>query len=105
MNYLEEVPEVHEVAGEHELLGFGDEAVGHEAEVLHQFGGPVHRHIHVELGPAQQAQQEIVDLVQNHGGVGTQREVPRGDVKRARGAEHLTEGVARDERHQQIRRR
>ncbi len=55
--YLEEIPEVHEVAGEHELLGFGDEAVGHEAEVLHQFGGPVHRHVHVELGPAQQAQQ------------------------------------------------
>lgn len=32
--YLEEVPEVHEVSGEHEFLRLGDEAVGHEAEVL-----------------------------------------------------------------------
>lgn len=32
---LKEVPQVHEVAGEHELLRLRDEAVGHEAEVLH----------------------------------------------------------------------
>lgn len=60
--HLEEVPQVHEEAGEHELLRLGDEAVGHEAEVLHQFGGAVYRHVHVELGAAQQTQQEIIDL-------------------------------------------
>lgn len=60
--HLKEVPQVHEEAGEHELLCFGDEAVGHEAEVLHQFGCAVHRHVHVELGPSQQTQQEVIDL-------------------------------------------
>lgn len=60
--HLKEVPQVHEVAGEHELLRLGDEAVGHEAEVLHQFGRAVHRDVHVQLGPAQQTQQEVIDL-------------------------------------------
>lgn len=66
---LEEVPQVHEVGGEHELLCLGDEAVGHEAEVLHQFGGAVNTGIHVELGSAQQNEQQVVDLVQNQGGI------------------------------------
>lgn len=60
--HLKEVPQVHEVAGEHELLRLGDEAVGHEAEVLHQFGRAVHRYVDVQLGPAQQTQQEVIDL-------------------------------------------
>lgn len=45
--YLEEVPEVHEVSREHELLRLGDEAVGHEAEVLNQLGGAVNAGVHV----------------------------------------------------------
>lgn len=99
---LEEVPQVHEVTREHELLCLGDEAVGHEAEVLHQLGGAVHAGIHVELGAAQQAQQQVVDLVQHHSGVGRQRQLPRGQVEGARGAEHLAKGVAGDEGDQEV---
>lgn len=47
---LEEVPQVHEVSGEHELLGFGDQTVRHETEVGHQFGGAVNSSVNVELG-------------------------------------------------------
>lgn len=104
LSHLEEVPEVHEITGEHELLRLGDETVGHEAEILDQFGGAVHRHVHVEFGPGEQAQQQVVHLMQHDRGVGTQRKVTGGDVKRTRGAEHLTEGVTRDEGHQEIRR-
>lgn len=67
--YLEEVPEVHEVSREHELLCLGDEAVGHEAEVLHQLGGSVNTGIHIKLGATQQAQKQVVDLVEDHSGV------------------------------------
>lgn len=47
---LEEVPQVHEVGGEHESLGFGDQTVRHETEVGHQFGGAVNSSVNVELG-------------------------------------------------------
>lgn len=104
LGYLEEVPEVHEVTGEHELLCFGNETVGHEAEILDQFGGAVHRHVHVMFSPGEQAEQQVVHLMQNDRRVGTQRKVTGWDVKRTRGAEHLTEGVTRDEGHQEIRR-
>lgn len=105
ITYLEEVPQVHEVSGEHELLRLGDEAVGHEAEVLDQLGGAVHAGVHVQLGASQQPQQQVVDLVQHHGGVGRQRQLPRGQVEGACGAEHLAEGVAGDEGDQQVGRR
>lgn len=52
--YLEEVPEVHEVAREHEFLRLGDEAVSHEAEILHQFGSTMNTGIHIQLGTSQQ---------------------------------------------------
>lgn len=103
--YLEEVPEVHEVSGEHEFLRLGDEAVGHEAEVLHQLGGAVHAGVHVQLGASQQPQQQVVHLVEHHGGVGRQRQLAGRQVERARGAEHLTERVAGDEGDQEVRRR
>ena len=101
--YLEEVPQVHEVSGEHELLRLGDEAVGHEAEVLHQLGGAVNAGVHVQLGASQQPQQQVVDLVEDHGGVGRQRQLSSRQVKRARGAEHLAEGVAGDEGDEEVR--
>lgn len=53
ISHLEEVPEVHEVAREHELLCLGDEAVGHEAEILDQFGSAVNTSVHVQLSPSQ----------------------------------------------------
>lgn len=103
--YLEEVPEVHEVSGEHEFLRLGDEAVGHEAEVLHQLGGAVNAGVHVQLGSSQQPQQQVVDLVEDHGGVGRQRQLPGRQVEGARGAEHLAERVAGDEGDEEVRRR
>lgn len=103
--YLEEVPEVHEVSREHEFLRLGDEAVRHEAEILHQFSGAVNAGVHVQLGAAQQPQQQVVDLVQHHGGVGRQRQLPSWQVEGAGGAEHLAEGVAGDEGDEQVRRR
>lgn len=68
--YLKEVPEVHEVSGEHEFLRLGDEAVRHETEILDQFSGAVNAGVHVQLGASQQPQQQVVDLVEDHGGVG-----------------------------------
>lgn len=103
--YLEEVPEVHEVSREHELLRLGDEAVGHEAEVLNQLGGAVNAGVHVQLGASQQPQQQVVHLVEDHGGVGRQRQLAGRQVEGARGAEHLAEGVAGDEGDEEVRRR
>lgn len=103
--YLEEVPQVHEVSGEHELLRLGDEAVGHEAEVLNQLGGAVNAGVHVQLGASQQPQQQVVDLVEDHGGVGRQRQLTGRQVEGARGAEHLAEGVAGDKGDEEVRRR
>lgn len=103
IKYLEEVPQVHEVAGEHEFLRLGDEAVSHEAEILHQLGGPVNAGVHVQLGPAQQPQQQVVDLMQHHGGVRRQRQLAGGQVEGAGGAEHLAEGVTGDEGDQEVR--
>lgn len=71
--HLEEVPQVHEVCREHEFLCLGDEAVGHEAEVLDQLGGAVNTGVHIQLGTSKQPQQQIVDLVEDHGGVRRQR--------------------------------
>lgn len=103
--YLKQVPEVHEVSREHELLCLGDETVCHEAEVLNQFGGAVDTGVHVQLGASQQPQQQVVDLVQDHSGVGRQRQLAGRQVERASGAKHLTERVTRDERDQEVRRR
>lgn len=103
--YLEEVPQVHEVSREHEFLRLGYETVGHEAEVLNQLGGAVNAGVHVQLGASQQPQQQVVDLVEDHGGVRRQRQLAGRQVEGARGAEHLAEGVAGDEGDEEVRRR
>ncbi|KAF3852697.1 hypothetical protein F7725_006052 [Dissostichus mawsoni] len=84
------------------MAGSENEAVRHEAEVLHQLGGAVHAGVHVQLGAAQQPQQQVVHLVQNHRGVGRQRQLAGRQVQRARGAEHLTERVAGDQGDQEL---
>lgn len=103
--YLEEVPQVHKVSREHELLRLGDEAVGHEAEVLHQLGGAVNAGVNIQLGASQQPQQQVVDLVEDHRGVGRQRQLAGRQVEGARGAKHLAERVAGDEGDEEVRRR
>lgn len=102
---MEEVPEVHEVSREHEFLRLGDEAVGHEAEVLHQLGGAVNAGVHVQLGASQQPQQQVVDLVEDHGGVGGQRQLTGRQVEGACRAKHLPERIAGDEGDEEVRRR
>lgn len=61
--------------------------------------------IHVKLGASQQPQQQVVDLVEDHGGVRRQRQLSGRQVKGARGAKHLAEGVAGDEGDEEVRRR
>lgn len=87
--YLEEVPQVHKVSCEHEFLRLGDEAVGHEAEILDQLGGSMNAGIHVQFGPSQQTQQQVVHLVEDHGGVRGQWKFTGRQVEGACGAEHL----------------
>lgn len=105
MLYLEEVPEVHKVSGEHEFFCLGDEAVGHEAEVLHKLSGAVNAGVHIQLRASQQPQQQVVDLVEDDGGVGRQWQLTGRQVERACGTKHLSEGVAGDEGDEEVRRR
>lgn len=62
----------------------------------------MHAGVHIELSAAQQAQKQVVDLVQHHGGVGRQRQLACGQVEGARRAEHLAERVAGDEGDQEV---
>jgi len=61
--------------------------------------------VHVQLGAAQQPEQQVVHLVEDHGSVGRQRQLAGRQVERARGAKHLAERVAGDEGDEQVGRR
>lgn len=102
MTYLEEVPQVHKVSCEHEFLRLGDEAVGHEAEILDQLGCSMNAGIHIQFGSSQQTQQQVVYLMEDHGGVRGQWKFTGWQVEGARGAEHLAERVAGNEGDEEI---
>lgn len=65
----------------------------------------MHAGVHVQLGASQQPQQQVVHLVEDHGGVGRQRQLAGRQVEGAGGAEHLAERVAGDEGDEEVGRR